>query len=130
MPVKGRAGPLHGEPHLLCLLGRAVLVPVASDLWGVVVPQEGHAQVGKTVPEVASTGEAETRISACSRADLTLCCRRDRRGFCEECLRLKDYEIYGFAVLAADRAGCGFADALVGCTGGVLVPPFSAYPQR
>jgi hypothetical protein len=63
-------------------------------------------------------------------ADLTLCCRRDRRGFCEECLRLKDYEIYGFAVLAADRAGCGFADALVGCTGGVLVPPFSAYPQR
>ena len=98
--------------------------------WGVVVPQEGHAQVGKTVPEVASTGEAETRISACSCADLTLCCRRDRRGFCEECLRLKDYEIYGFAVLAADRAGCGFADALVGCTGGVLVPPFSAYPQR
>ena len=36
--------------------------------WGVVVPQEGHAQVGKTVPEVASTGEAETRISACSRS--------------------------------------------------------------
>ena len=68
VPVKGRAGPLHGEPHLLCLLGRAVLVPVASDLLGVVVPHERHAQVGKTVPEVASTGEAETRISACSRS--------------------------------------------------------------
>ena len=130
VPVKGRAGPLHGEPHLLCLLGRAVLVPVASDLLGCRRPPGGACPSGKDSPRGGldgRSGDADFGVFACG-FDVVLPTGPPR--FLRECLRLKDYEIYGFAVLAADRAGCGFADALVGCTGGVLVPPFSAYPQR
>jgi hypothetical protein len=53
---------------------------------------------------VASTGEAETRISACSRCGFDVVLPTGPPRFLRECLRLKDYEIYGFAVLAADRA--------------------------